>query len=566
MPPTDWWKTAVFYQIYPRSFADGNGDGVGDLAGMIARLDYLRDLGVDALWLSPHYPSPQFDCGYDVANYTGVADEYGTLADFQRFLDGAHDRGMRVILDLVLNHTSHLHPWFQASAAGHDNPYADWYIWHPGRDGGPPNNWLSLFGGPAWEWVPERGEYYYHFFFKQQPDLNWRNPAVRQAIYDVMRFWYARGVDGFRLDAIGTLFEDPALPDQRSSVTPERLLHWTDGPMSAEDMLALDVAYRDLFAYQGGQPGIHDIMRELRAVNDEFPGRMLIGETDEVAYYGQADDELHMVFNFPLMRTPRLTPAWVRANRADWVASLPPGAWPANTLGNHDNARLFNRYGDGAHDAALARLSLALVLLVPGTPFLYNGEEIGMTDLALPALEQMKDLTAHWRYHVERDYYPASPAMALEAAVAHGRDKCRTPLQWANAPNGGFSPVGVTPWLPVNPNYAAGVNVADQEADPGSLLNFYRQLLRVRRATHALQSGLLEWLPPEAEDYLAWVRRGEAEDALVVLNFSAQPIVAALGPQAAQARTRFGSGAVAPDGTLGLEPFGIYIGALARSV
>lgn len=566
MQSAEWWQTAVFYQIYPRSFADGNGDGIGDLAGMIDKLDYLRDLGIDAVWLSPHYPSPLFDCGYDVADYTGVADEYGTLAEFQKFLEGAHARGLRVILDLVLNHTSHKHPWFKTSAQNRANAYADWYVWRPGRPGGgPPNNWLSLFGGSAWEYVPERDEYYYHLFFKEQPDLNWRNPAVPAAMAEAMRFWLARGVDGFRIDAIGALFEDSDLTDHTASVTPEKLLHGAGENPTAEALQTLEDGYRALFGRQSDQPGVHDVMRQLRAVCDEFPGRMLVGETDDPAYYGPAGDELHMVFNFPLMRTPRLTAGWVRANQATWAARLPAGAWPANTLNNHDNSRVHTRFGDGQHDAQMARANLALVLTLPGTPFLYYGEEIGMTDYGFTDLTQMKDLTAHWRYKVEREVYGLSHAAAVVLAAPHGRDKCRTPMQWADAANGGFSPAGVTPWLPVNANYAEGVNVAAQAADPNSLLNFYRALLKVRRATPALQTGGLRWLDADAPDYLALVRRGAGEDALVVINLSAEPVEAALEGLAGRARRVFGAAqAVSDGGTLRLGPFEIYIGLTAK--
>jgi alpha-glucosidase len=523
MPVHKWWQEAVFYQIYPRSFADGNGDGIGDLAGMIDRLEYLRDLGIDALWLSPHYPSPLFDCGYDVADYTDVAPEYGTLDDFQRFLDGAHQRGIRVILDLVLNHTSHQHPWFLASRASRNNSHADWYVWRDGRDGGPPNNWLSTFGGSAWEYAPERNQYYYHYFFKEQPDLNWRNPAVKDAMFAAVRFWLDRGVDGFRLDAIGTIFEDPDLTGHTARHTHLELMHLDRQAVTPGDRAAIAAEYRAMFGRQHDLPGVHELMRELRQVVDAYDDRVLVGETDDLAYHGRGDDELHLVFNFPLMRTPRLTPAWVRANQRERLAALPPGAWPCNTLGNHDSPRVWSRFGDGQHDAQIARVALALMLTLPGTPFLYNGEEIGMTDLLLDDLAQMKDLIAHWRFHAEREVFGLSHAAALALAAVHGRDKCRTPNQWTSAPNAGFCPPGVTPWLPVHPNYAHGVNAADQARDPASLLNFYRRLLRVRRATPALRTGAFDLVDDDAEDYLAFVRTGAGERVFVGLNFSDRP-------------------------------------------
>jgi alpha-glucosidase len=504
-----WWQKSVFYQIYPRSFADGNDDGIGDFQGIIDHLDYLQDLGIDALWLSPHYPSPQRDCGYDISNYTGVAPEYGTLDTFKRFLEGAHLRSIRVILDLVLNHTSHQHPWFIESRSSRDNPKRDWYIWRDGKGDGPPNNWYSVFGGSAWEYDPTTGQYYYHCFLKEQPDLNWRNPEVRQAMWDAVRFWLDMGVDGFRLDAIGTIFEDPTWPDQTAQISLLELRRafrasYPDFP-TGEEMVYLAEQQRSMFQHQLDQPGVHELMQELRTVVDEYPDRVLVGESDEIVYYGDGTNELHLVFNFPLMRTDRLTPAWVRANQEERLAALPPGGWPCNTLGNHDAPRVHSRYGDGQNDDALARLHLALVLTLRGTPFLYNGEEIGMTDLRLEDIDQFRDYPAMSLCHSEIKN-GASPDEALALAAHVTRDKCRTPMQWANAPNGGFSPAGVQTWLPVNPNYARGINVAEQSGDPGSLLNFYRRLLRARRQTPALIAGDYTPLHEEAEDYLAFLR------------------------------------------------------------
>src|SRR5919206_4185071 len=330
-----WWQQAVFYQIYPRSFADGNGDGIGDFPGMIAKLDYLRDLGIDAIWLSPHYPSPFLDCGYDVSDYTNVGPEYGTLEEFTAFLREAHARGIRVVLDLVLNHTSDRHPWFVESRSSRDNPKRGWYIWRDGADDAPPNNWASIFGGSAWELDLPTGQYYYHVFLKQQPDLNWRNPEVKRAMWDAVRFWLDLGVDGFRLDAIATIFEHPGLPNHMLPRSPDEIL----------DANMLDKQdYDQLLRFQLHQPGLHDLMRELRAIVDEYPGdRVLIGEDEDVAFHSAGDDELHLVFNFPLMRVRRLTPAHVRANQAARLSELPPGAWPCNTLGNHDAPRVWSR-------------------------------------------------------------------------------------------------------------------------------------------------------------------------------------------------------------------------------
>ncbi len=530
-----WWQQAVFYQIYPRSFADGNGDGIGDFPGMIAKLDYLRDLGIDAIWLSPHYPSPFLDCGYDISDYSDVGPEYGSLADFTAFLHAAHTRDIRVVLDLVLNHSSDQHPWFLESHSSRDNPKRDWYIWRDGKDDGPPNNWASIFGGSAWERDPLTDQYYYHVFLKEQPDLNWRNPAVKRAIWEMVRFWLDLGVDGFRLDAIATIFEHPDLPDHTLNLAANAIF----------DANRLSLAdYQQLMRFQIQQPGVHELMQELRTLLDEYPGdRVLIGEDEDVLYHGAGDNELHLVFNFPLMRTTQLTPAHIRANQALRLAELPAGAWPCNTLGNHDSPRVWSRYGDRIHDPELARLHLALMLTLKGTPFLYNGEEIGMADLELSNLSELRDTTAINQYHTMTEKLELPPEEALSAAVATTRDRCRSPLQWSSAPNAGFSPPAVSPWLPVNSNYAAGVNVATQAGDPNSLLSFYRQLLHLRRATPALIAGDYQALHPHSEDYIAFLRHDprSGQTCLVALNFSSAAQVVAFDLGATQPRLLFSS-------------------------
>jgi alpha-glucosidase len=571
-----WWQKAVFYQIYPRSFADSNGDGIGDIQGIIDRLDYLYDLGIDAIWLSPHYPSPLFDCGYDVSDYTAVAPEYGTMDDFNCFLDGAHQRGIRVILDLVLNHSSDQHPWFIESRSSRDSAKRDWYVWRDGEDNGPPNNWISTFGGSAWEYDSATDQYYYHFFFKQQPDLNWRNPEVKQAMFDAARFWLDLGVDGFRLDAIGTIFEDPALPDQTTELSLTELRYALGTAGSEEEPAQIIEQRKAMFQYQRDLPPVHDLMRELRTVIDEYPDCVLVGETDKIYYYGDGHNELHLVFNFPLMRTERLTPAWVRANQQERLIALPPGAWPCNTLGNHDQSRVYSHYSNGQNDDALARLSLALMLTLRGTPFLYYGEEIGMTDLPLENVGHFRDNLGVWVYHTAVNELGLSPAEALAYANLLGRDKCRTPMQWANARNAGFSPAGVQTWLPVNPNYAQGVNVADQLDDPGSLLAFYRRMLRVRKRTPALIAGDYTPLHEEAEDHLAFLRRSEADPStgsgqagqtcLVVLNMSNRAHTLSFDLDAHTAQLLFSNRARDGDtddlSQLSMAPFEIYIAEL----
>lgn len=553
-----WWQQAVFYQIYPRSFADGNNDGIGDFPGMTARLDHLRDLGVDAIWLSPHFPSPQADCGYDISDYTGVAPEYGTLDDFTAFLDAAHARDIRVILDLVLNHTSDQHPWFVESRSSRGTPRRDWYIWRDGKDGGPPNNWISIFGGSAWELDQVTGQYFYHAFLPEQPDLNWRNPEVKRAMWDAVRFWLDLGVDGFRLDAIATVFEHPDLPDHTSQKSPADLLN--ANALTMED-------YRQLMQFQVQQPGVHQLMQELRSVLDEYPGdRVLVGEDEDVAYHGSGDDELHLVFNFPLMRVKRLMPAHIRANQTLRLAELPTDAWPCNTLGNHDTPRVWSRYGDGVHDAELARLHLALVLTLKGTPFLYNGEEIGMTDLELADLSQFRDTAALRYYRLLTELLGISSQEAVKAVAMTTRDRCRSPMQWSAEANAGFSADEVETWLPVNPNYLEGVNVAAQEDDPTSLLTYYRRLLAMRRATPALVAGEYVALPEGTEDVLLFTRSTAEQRILVALNFSEQPQTIRLSMDIARARVLCrdpGRSSGATGARLSLAPFEAFIAELA---
>jgi alpha-glucosidase len=571
-----WWQKAVFYQIYPHSFADGNGDGISDFPGMTAKLDYLQDLGIDGIWLSPHYPSPFFDCGYDISDYTNVGPEYGTLADFKRFLGEAHRRDIGVILDMVLNHTSDQHQWFLESRSSRDNPRRDWYIWRDGINGGPPNNWDASFGGSAWEHDAATGQYYYHFFFKEQPDLNWRNPEVKQAMWNAIRFWLDLGVDGFRLDAIGTVFENPDMPDHTGQSLLELQREGIDAK-TQEEFNRLETKWKTLFQYQVDLPEVHDLMKELRQIVDTYNDRVLVGETDDIRFYGKGEDELHLAFNFPLMQVDGpLTPTWIRDNQKSRLASLPPQAWPCNTLGNHDAPRVFNRYGEGrgtshVHDTARARLSLALMLTLRGTPFLYNGEEIGMTDFYLTDPALFRDNTSTYAYPLLVNLVGKSPEEALKMAAMYGRDKCRTPMQWSHAPNAGFCPAGVTPWLPVNPNYAQGINVADQKNDPHSLWNFYKRLLQVRRSAPALITGDYTPLHEEAEDYLAFMRitPDGIQKCLVILSYSPQPLEIPFDLPENQARLVYSSStrsqAVESLANIQLQPFEIYIAEVFSS-
>ncbi|MEO5886484.1 MAG: alpha-glucosidase [Anaerolineales bacterium] len=520
MSELKWWQKAVFYQIYPRSFADGNGDGIGDFKGILQKLDHLSGLGVDAIWLSPHFPSPNWDCGYDVSDYTNVAPEYGTLEDFKNFLAEAHKRGMRVILDLVLNHTSDEHPWFLESRSSRDNPKSDWYVWADT----PPNNWQSCFDGDAWTYAPERDQYYYHYFMKQQPDLNWHNPAVKKAMWDAARFWLDLGVDGYRLDAIGTIYEDPQLTPHKVPMDLAELRRASELAQTPAEKKKMGRYWHDMFKHQWGGAGLHSLMKELRAILDEYDGeRMLVGEDDDIRYMGSGDDELQLVFNFPLMRTERITPGHVRLNqkeRLTQLEALPIKGWPCNTLGNHDTARIHTRYGDKQHDADLARLHAALVLTLKGTPFLYNGEEIGMTDLIITDPVKLRDTMATWYYDRLVNELNVAPEEAARRAGEMSRDKNRTPMQWTDDPNGGFSPAEAETWLPVNPNYRDGINVKEQGRNPNSLLNYYRRILQVRRNTPALIEGEFVPLQNTAKNYLAFLRVSIEQTVLVILNFS----------------------------------------------
>jgi alpha-glucosidase len=516
----EWWQSAVFYQIYPRSFADGNGDGMGDFAGMIEKLDYLQNLGVDAIWLSPHYPSPFIDCGYDISDYENVAPEYGDLQQFKQFLDGLHARGMHLILDLVLNHTSDQHPWFIESRSSLDNPKRDWYVWKKGKNGQPPTNWYSTFGGSAWELDAKTGEYYYHFFFKEQPDLNWNNPKVKEAMFNAVRFWMDMGVDGFRLDAVGTIFEDEHYFNYSENRTSEELIRLELSIKSFEEQANYSQALEKMFRYQHDMPEVHDLMRELRRVVDEYDHRVLVGETDDLSFYGNGKDELNLIFNFPLMKVPRLTASHIKANQAERLAQLPPTAWPCNTLGNHDSPRVYNHFGDGKHNSLMARLNLTLLLTIKGTPFLYNGEEIGMSDYLLADINQFRDPLSLEYSRIIKELQGLSEKEAVQIGAEKGRDKCRTPMQWSGSANAGFCPYDVTPWLPINPDYQRGVNVEDEIKTPNSLWKYYQSLLSFRKGSAALKFGDFEQLAGFPKDIVIFSRTWKEETLVILLNFS----------------------------------------------
>jgi alpha-glucosidase len=483
-----WWRNGVFYQIYPRSYQDSNGDGVGDIKGIIGRLPYVSALGVDAIWLSPIFPSPMADFGYDISDYVGIDPLFGTKADFDALVSAAHAAGLKIILDLVPNHTSDQHPWFVESRSARENPKRGWYLWRDPRPdgGGAPNNWMSEFGGSAWQYDAKTQQYYYHAFLAQQPDLNWRNPDVRAAIYDVMRFWLRKGVDGFRVDVIWHLIKDeqfrdnPPNPDFRSHRPPHESL---------------------LPRYTADQAEVQDVIAEMRGVIDEFDDRVLIGEIylpfeRLVAYYGKDLSGAHLPFNFALLSAPWNARAIERII-AEYEAALPPGAWPNWVLGNHDRPRVASRVGQDQ-----ARVAAMLLLTLRGTPTLYYGDEIGMRQVAI-APDQVRD-----------------PFEKNVPGIGVGRDGCRTPMQWDATPQAGFSTA--QPWLPLPDDYLHE-NAANLVADKQSILNLYRALIKLRKEAPALVSGA--YVPLAAEGELLLYKRQDGEGSLLIaLNLGGEPV------------------------------------------
>ncbi|WP_420645179.1 alpha-amylase family glycosyl hydrolase [Candidatus Leptofilum sp.] len=483
-----WWQTAVFYQIYPRSFQDSNGDGIGDLQGIINRLDYLVDLGIDAIWISPIFPSPMADFGYDVSDYCDIHPVFGNLETFDRLLAEAHACNLKIILDFVPNHSSNQHPWFLASRSSRDNAKRDWYIWRDTKpDGSPPNNWTSMFGGPAWTWDEKTQQYYMHSFLPEQPDLNWRNPEVVDAMHNVLRFWLKRGVDGFRVDAILCLIKHEAFLDNPPV---EAGSYWEKWGHQFEPR------------YTVNQPEMFEHVRKMRHVFDEFDERVHIGETSTVdvagllPYYGQPLDGYDIPFNFKLLHAD-WNATEMRAIIEEYYDILPTGGWPNFVFGNHDIHRFATRYGRANH-----RSVAMLLLTLWGIPTLYYGDELGMEDVFIP-VEQRID---PWGIDVpESDF---------------GRDPERTPMQWDASLNAGFT--SGTPWLPLAQNYAQ-VNVADQLSDDQSTLTFYKTLLHLRRSHPALHNGSFTFVDGLGNDLLAYLREAGSQRLLVCLNFGTQP-------------------------------------------
>ena len=492
MSTAPWWQRGTIYQIYPRSFQDSSGDGIGDLAGIVARLDYLAWLGVDAIWISPFYPSPLADGGYDVSDFVDVDPRLGDLDTFDALVARAHALGIAVVIDIVPNHSSDEHPWFVESRSSRDNPRRDWYVWRDGRpDGSPPNNWLRVWGGPTWTLDPRTGQYYLHLFHAKQPDLNWRHPGVKSAMLDVFRFWLERGVDGFRIDVAHAIMKDPELRDNPPAEGPSRM-HREFGDFDTQ-----------LHVHDRGHPDLHAVYREIRLLLDSYGDRMAVGEIHEfewdrwARYYGLHLDELHMPFNFGLLGIP-WTAAAVRGLIDSIERAVPPGAWPNWVLGNHDEPRIASRLGE-----AQARAAVMLLLTLRGTPTLYYGEELGMRDVAIPP-ERIQDPWALLN--------PDRPAL--------NRDPARTPMRWSAGESAGFCPPGVEPWLPVG-GEVESINVEAQRRDPRSMLALTRALLAARRQSEALSLGAyapLEGTAPEVHAFERTAAGGAR--AAVVLSFS----------------------------------------------
>ncbi len=481
-----WWKNGIIYQIYPRSFQDTNADGIGDLSGIIQHLDYLQELGIDGIWLSPINPSPDVDFGYDVSDYHTIDPKFGNLQDFDRLLNEAHKRGIHIILDLVLNHTSDQHRWFQESRMSRSNPYHDWYIWRdPAPDGGMPNNWKSIFGGSGWEFDEKLGRYYFHMFTKEQPDLNWRNPDVRAAMLDIFRYWLNKGVDGFRLDVFNCWYKDAALRDNPRLRSGFHLRNFE----------------KIEHIYEISQPEMIPALQDIRKILDEHPERYVVGETfladsaQARTYVG--DDRLHAAFDYGYANSPFSARAFGKAIQY-WDGLHGDSAWPNYFLNNHDTSRSSNRYAGPNEDARL-KLLATMHLTVRGTPYLYYGEEIGMRNISIP-YSQIQDPPG-------KRYWP----------LFKSRDGFRSPMQWDARPFAGFS--SVEPWLPVHPNYKVR-NVSNQSETPASLLSFYKSLIALRRDHPALHAGKLSMIDTGEDALLVYKRFTSDETMLVVLNFS----------------------------------------------
>ncbi|EKE77156.1 alpha-glucosidase family protein [Gallaecimonas xiamenensis] len=531
MSQAPWWRGAVIYQIYPRSFSDTNGDGVGDLPGIIDRLDYIQSLGVDAIWVSPFFKSPMADFGYDIADYRDVDPLFGQLADFDRLLAGAHERGIKVMIDQVLSHTSVDHDWFKESRESRDNPKADWYVWADAQeDGTPPNNWMSLFGGVAWQWEPRRGQYYLHNFLSSQPDLNFHNPAVQQATLDNVKFWLDKGVDGFRLDAINFCFHDQALRDNPAKPKEKRL----GRGFSADNPYAFQYHY-----YNNTRPENLPFLEELRALVDNYPGATTLGEIsseDSLATTAEYTEvgRLHMGYSFELLVND-FSAAYIRTTVQNLEAKMTVG-WPCWAISNHDVPRAISRWGGEAPPAHMAKMLSAMVCSLRGSVCIYQGEELGL-DEAQVAFDDLQDPYG-------KTFWPEFK----------GRDGCRTPMPWTDGEHGGFS--SAKPWLPV-PDSHKQKAVAHQDQDSDSILNGFRRFLAWRKQFEALVQGSIQFWDT-AEPVLAFERQWQGQTLLVAFNLSGKDHTLALD---GHWQALDGHGLVAGSlqgGSLALPPYGSF--------
>ena len=503
-----WYKEMAVYQIWPRSFCDGNGDGIGDIKGIMSKLDYIKSLGVDAIWFSPLYKSPQEDMGYDIADYKDIAEEYGTLDEFKELLEAIHARGMKVIMDLVINHTSNQHKWFLESMKSKDNPYHDYYFWRDGKKGGkkPPNNWLSTFSGPAWKYNEDLNQYYLHLFAEGQPDLNMDNPKVREEIKDIMRFWLDMGVDGFREDVITFISKAEGLPNGFPLPVATGIEHYKSGPH------------------------LQEYLGEFRKVLDEYDC-MTVGEapmmTPKTAMKfieENKDQKLNMMFHFQHMEADCLFYSWIRAPFSlrklknvynNWQTKLYGKAWNTLYIENHDQPRIINRYGSLKYRVESGKMLATMYICQSGTPFIYQGQEIGMVNIGLPEIEMYEDVSTQNAYHTMR-HLGFTHNMVMKVAKYASRDNARTPVQWSAEKNAGFTE-GI-PWYRVNPNYKE-INVEQALADPESVFYHYQKLIQLRKEHEVMVYGTYQLLFPEDEDLYIYTRTLEEEKWLIVCNF-----------------------------------------------
>jgi len=508
-----WWKESVIYQIYPRSFMDSNGDGIGDIPGIISKLDYLKDLGVDVIWLSPVYKSPNDDNGYDISDYREIMDDFGTMADWELLLKEMHDRGMKLIMDLVVNHSSDEHQWFVESRKSKDNPYRDYYIWRPGKDGKEPNNWQSTFSGSAWQYDENTDEYYLHIFSKKQPDLNWENPKLRQEVYDMMKFWLDKGIDGFRMDVINFISKVDGLPDApnphgKKYVSGSR--HFMNGPK------------------------IHDYLQEMHKEALADYNVMTVGEMPGVnveqakLYTDESRNEVNMVFQFEHvdldsgpggkwdLKPLKLTD--LKNNFTKWQTGLEEIGWNSLYLNNHDQPRMVSRFGnDQQYRIESAKMLATFLHMLKGTPYIYQGEEIGMTNVRFDSIDDYKDIETLNMYNEKVNQNGEDPAKVMESIYVKGRDNARTPFQWDDSEHGGFT--AGTPWIQVNPNYTE-INARQAVADENSIYHYYRELIQLRKEHSIIVHGRYDILVPEDESIYVYTRTLESQKLLVLLNFS----------------------------------------------